>query len=102
MASNLANMDPASMKIVQDLEIDMMADMFTRLSSACHAKCIPREYREGELNKGEAVCLDRCVAKYLETHEKIGKKLTEMSVQQDPEFLKRVEEQNVKIKPWKS
>ena len=29
--------------------------------------------------KGEAVCLDRCVAKYLDIHEKIGKHLTQMS-----------------------
>lgn len=29
--------------------------------------------------KGEAVCLDRCVAKYLDVHERIGKKLSTMS-----------------------
>lgn len=31
--------------------------------------------------KGESVCLDRCVAKYLDIHERIGKKLSAMSMQ---------------------
>lgn len=29
--------------------------------------------------KGENVCIDRCVAKYLDIHERIGKKLTALS-----------------------
>ena len=33
--------------------------------------------------KGEAVCLDRCVAKYLDIHEKIGKHLTQMSAEDE-------------------
>ena len=39
---------------------------------ACTAKCIPKDYREGELNKGESVCLDRCAAKFFEAHMKIS------------------------------
>ena len=39
--------------------------------------------------KGEAVCVDRYVAKYLEIHERIGKKLTEISMQ-DQEFQARM------------
>ena len=60
-----------------------------RLSSACHKKCIPPKYREAELQKGESVCIDRCVAKYLEVHERIGKKLTELSMK-DQEFQARL------------
>lgn len=41
------------------------------------------------LGKGESVCLDRCVAKYLDIHERIGKKLTAMSVQ-DEDLLKKL------------
>lgn len=33
--------------------------------------------------KGECVCIDRCVAKYLDIHERIGKKLTAMSAQDE-------------------
>jgi import inner membrane translocase subunit TIM10 len=29
------------------------------------------------------VCIDRCVAKYLDVHERIGKKLTAMSAQDE-------------------
>lgn len=53
-----------------------------RLSRSCHSKCIPPKYSEGDLSKGEAVCLDRCVAKFLEIHDRIGKKLTTMYMQE--------------------
>ena len=35
-------------------------------------QCIAPKYREADLQKGEAVCIDRCVAKYLDVHERIG------------------------------
>ena len=41
------------------------------------------------LGKGESVCLDRCVAKYLDIHERIGKKLTAMSMQ-DEDLMKKM------------
>ena len=37
-----------------------------RMTSACQRKCVPTTYRDSDLSKGEAVCLDRCVTKYLE------------------------------------
>ena len=69
----MPQMDEKKMQMVQDLEIEMMTDMYSRLTSACHKKCISPKYREAELQKGEAVCIDRCVSKYLEIHERIGK-----------------------------
>lgn len=59
-----------------------------RMTNACHRKCVPPHYKEAELSKGEAVCLDRCVAKYLDLHERLGRKLTELSVQ-DEEVMRR-------------
>uniref|UniRef100_A0A6M2DGG8 Mitochondrial import inner membrane translocase subunit n=1 Tax=Xenopsylla cheopis TaxID=163159 RepID=A0A6M2DGG8_XENCH len=85
----LPQLDPAKIQLVQDLEIEMMSDMYNRMTAACHNKCIPPKYVDAELGKGESVCLDRCVAKYLDIHEKIGKKLTAMSMQ-DEEFVKRM------------
>jgi import inner membrane translocase subunit TIM10 len=41
----------------------------------CSLKCIPTDYREGELNKGESVCLDRCAAKFFEAHQVISSQL---------------------------
>ena len=45
-----------------------------RIVDACHRKCIPPKYGDSELNKGESVCIDRCVVKYLEVHQKVGQK----------------------------
>ena len=52
-----------------------------RLSKTCHKKCIPPKYHEGDLSKGEAICVDRCVGKFMEVHDRIGKKLTSMYTQ---------------------
>jgi mitochondrial import inner membrane translocase subunit TIM10 len=46
--------------------------MGTRLTHACLKKCIPKDYREGELNKGEGVCIDRCAAKFFDVQMKIS------------------------------
>ncbi|KAG4066109.1 hypothetical protein HA402_010311 [Bradysia odoriphaga] len=81
--------DQAKMQMMQDLEIEMMSDLYNRMTQACHKKCVPPRYSEPDLGKGESVCLDRCVAKYLDIHERIGKKLTAMSVQ-DEALLKNM------------
>ena len=47
------------------------------------------QYREADLQKGESVCIDRCVAKYLDVHERRGKKLTDISMR-DQDFQQRV------------
>ena len=44
-------------------------------SRTCHAKCIGTRYTEGDLNKGESVCIDRCVAKFFEANKKVGERL---------------------------
>lgn len=87
--ANMQNIDMARLQLVQDLEIDMMADMYNKMTAACHKKCIPPKYKDAELSKGESVCIDRCVAKYLDVHERVGKKLTQMSV--DEELMRKVQ-----------
>ena len=62
------------------------------MSAACQKKCVPAKYKDSELQKGEAVCLDRCVAKYIDIHDKIGKKLTALSMQ-DEETVKKMQQQ---------
>jgi import inner membrane translocase subunit TIM10 len=83
-------MDEARQKAMTELEIDIMMDMYGRLTTACQKKCIPPKYKEGELTKGEAVCLDRCVAKYLEVHDRVGKKLTNLYMQ-DEALMKQMQ-----------
>jgi import inner membrane translocase subunit TIM10 len=61
-----------------------------RMTACCLQKCIPPKYKEAELSKGEAVCLDRCVAKYMEIHDRIGKKLTQLS-QEDESRVKQMQ-----------
>lgn len=80
--------DEQKLSLIQELEIEMMADMYNRLTAACHKKCIPPAYSDTEIAKGEAVCLDRCVAKFLDIHERIGKRLGELSMQ-DEALLKK-------------
>ncbi|XP_794560.1 mitochondrial import inner membrane translocase subunit Tim10-B [Strongylocentrotus purpuratus] len=81
------------LQLLAELEVEMMADMYNRMTVACQKKCIAPTYKEGDLSKGEAVCLDRCVAKYLEVHESIGKKLTEKSAQ-DEATMKQMQGQS--------
>lgn len=40
-------------------ELEMVTDVFNRLVSSCHAKCISTRYAEPDLNKGESICIDR-------------------------------------------
>ncbi|KAL8579015.1 Mitochondrial import inner membrane translocase subunit Tim10-B [Nucella lapillus] len=88
----MAQLNEQQTKFIQELEMEMMADMFNKMSTACQKKCIPPKYREAELTKGEAVCLDRCVAKFLEVHDRIGKKLTSLSMA-DEEAMKKMQAQ---------
>lgn len=55
-----------------EAELDMVSDMFNRLVDVCHSKCIAQKYNEGDLNKGESLCLDRCVSKYFDVNTRVG------------------------------
>ncbi|KAI8997994.1 mitochondrial import inner membrane translocase subunit Tim10, partial [Gaertneriomyces semiglobifer] len=55
---------------------EMVTTLFNNLVSACHQKCIPTNYHDSELNKGESVCIDRCVSKYFEVNVKVGQMMT--------------------------
>lgn len=62
------------------------------MTNVCLQKCIPPKYSDSELAKGEAVCVDRCVAKFMEVHDRIGKKLVNMSTQ-DQEAMQKLQTQ---------
>lgn len=43
--------EAAKMQLMQDLEIEMMSDLYNRMTQACHKKCVPPRYSEAELGK---------------------------------------------------
>lgn len=74
-----------------ELEVEMMANTYNRVTSACHRKCVPYHYKEAELSKGSSVCLDQCASKYLDIHERMGEMLTELFMQ-DEELMKKTQQ----------
>lgn len=41
--------DAAKMQMMQELEIEMMSDLYNRMTQACHKKCVPPRYSEADL-----------------------------------------------------
>lgn len=68
-------------------ELDMVTGMFNSLVEQCHTKCINKSYSEGELNKQESLCLDRCVSKYFETNVQVGENMQKLG--QSGQFMGR-------------
>ncbi|WVR06460.1 mitochondrial import inner membrane translocase subunit TIM10 [Kwoniella sp. DSM 27419] len=76
------SVDPAKIEMAV-AELDMITDVFNRLVNSCHTKCIssnPQSHRyiEGDLLKGESVCIDRCTAKFFEVNKKVGERMSAM------------------------
>lgn len=63
--------NPEKMKQAE-IQFSATAATFNSILSTCESKCINREYGESELTTGEAVCVDRCVSKYVKANAHIG------------------------------
>lgn len=50
-----------------------------RIMSACQEKCIPNNYHEPDLNKGEQKCIDRCVGKYMSIQGILGDRMRHLA-----------------------
>ncbi|CAG90834.1 Mitochondrial import inner membrane translocase subunit TIM10 [Debaryomyces fabryi] len=70
-----------------EAELDMVTGMFNQLVEQCHSKCINKTYNDSEVSKQEALCLDRCVAKYFETNVQVGEHMQKMG--QSGQFMGR-------------
>ncbi|SCU92253.1 LAMI_0E09494g1_1 [Lachancea mirantina] len=57
---------------IASVQFEAMNTSFNAMLRACLEKCIPHEYGEAELNKGESTCIDRCVAKAHFTNRLVG------------------------------
>ncbi|EPX74633.1 Tim9-Tim10 complex subunit Tim10 [Schizosaccharomyces octosporus yFS286] len=65
-------------------EVELSVEIFNRMVSSCHKKCIATPYKEAELTKGESVCIDRCVAKYFESSKVLGEHMKKIGEQNAP------------------
>lgn len=71
--------DKSAERQMQIFEIEMMQQVFQNMTNSCLLKCIPTEYADGDLTKGESICLDRCASKFMEAYMLTTKKLSTMA-----------------------
>lgn len=60
-------------------------DLFNKIAASCFQKCASRKHKDSEISLGEMSCTDRCVAKYLESQQRVGavlQKANEAQVEQ--------------------
>eukprot|EP00053_Salpingoeca_punica_P013990 m.127011 g.127011 ORF g.127011 m.127011 type:complete len:89 (+) comp16352_c0_seq5:28-294(+) len=55
--------------MMQEFEMAATAEMFTNIVDLCLKKCINTTYKDADLSKAEAVCVDRCQSKFFEFYE---------------------------------
>ncbi|XP_069136201.1 mitochondrial import inner membrane translocase subunit Tim10-like [Argopecten irradians] len=82
----MAQLSESQLKEIQELELVISQDMFQRASNVCLKKCIPPNGNLTELSKNEAVCIDKCIAKYLEIQEVSSKKLASLQQEEMSKF----------------
>lgn len=56
--AQLSESDQSKMQMMQDLEIEMMSDLYNRMTSSCHKKCIAPKYHEAELGENCSILTD--------------------------------------------
>lgn len=55
------------------IQFDVLNVQFNGILDQCYTKCIDRQqYNEGDLTKGENMCIGRCVTKFLTVNKYIG------------------------------
>jgi hypothetical protein len=64
-----------------ELELRSVSLLYDTMTKACKSKCIPGHYGEEDLNKGETVCVDRCVAKFFKTNLMVGEFIQNSGIQ---------------------
>jgi import inner membrane translocase subunit TIM10 len=63
-------------------EMEMYTDLFNKIADKCFGKCASRKHKDPDLSLGEMTCTDRCVAKYLESQQRVGEVLQQANEQQ--------------------
>lgn len=57
-------------------QVKAVNKLHQRILHVCWAKCVSRP-REQDVSVGETACIDRCVPKFIEAHQLVGKELAE-------------------------
>lgn len=82
------DVDPEKVKLAE-VQYTVMASTFDAVLRQCREKCIYPEYGEGDINTGEASCVDRCVAKYVMANANIARHVQfQMQPDKMPEYQK--------------
>lgn len=55
-----------------EFQYDGLNGLLETIRKRCAEKCIPLDYGEGDITKGEGECTNRCVAKFMQGHRVIG------------------------------
>jgi hypothetical protein len=53
-------------------QYDALNGLMETIRKSCGQKCVPLDYGEGDLTKGESECTNRCVAKFMQSHRTVG------------------------------
>eukprot|EP00050_Salpingoeca_kvevrii_P018449 m.74456 g.74456 ORF g.74456 m.74456 type:complete len:82 (-) comp8053_c0_seq2:2230-2475(-) len=67
---------PESMQ-AQAMEMGAIADLLNRAMVVCLNKCVSLKYNDEQLTRSEAVCIDRCAAKYMLVQDAVSKHMTD-------------------------
>lgn len=79
--NSVPNLDPTKMaKIQQDF---LKKYILFSMQTVCTKKCIP-DYKNPDLSNGEKNCIDRCVFKYFESNDYLGKLYSEDKLGNSP------------------
>lgn len=57
-----------------EMNMEGLQDIIRRMTDSCKAKCLNTKFTDSELSAGEAVCVDRCSAKFFATNLVIQEK----------------------------
>lgn len=85
-----ATVDPEKVKLAS-IQFEATSTTFNNVLSTCTKKCMGHEYGEADLNTGEQSCADRCVSKFFQANQKIGRSVQynrDFNINKMPEYKK--------------
>ncbi|KAK9877152.1 hypothetical protein WA026_016895 [Henosepilachna vigintioctopunctata] len=79
---------PRKPKEIQDMEMEVVEDLYNRLTTSCYKKCTAANYLEN--SRSDIHCMDKCMRKYFLVYGLIGKKLSDLTMKDDDKLEKIV------------